>query len=77
MQEGFIFNDIELFAVLVYAFHKEPIEIADFDPLCIKNYFEFLKAVKKQLITQLKIYKAQWAETGGEADIDFFGDYNI
>ena len=41
-----MFNEIELFAFLVCTFHKEPIENADFDPLCLENYFEFLKAVK-------------------------------
>ena len=33
-------------AILVCAFHKEPIELSDFDPLYLKNYFEFIKAVK-------------------------------
>ena len=42
-----MFNEIELCAVLVCAFHKEPIEILNFDPLYLKNYFQFLKGVKK------------------------------
>ena len=38
---------MKLFAVVVCTFHKESLEIADFDPLCLKNYFEFPKAVEK------------------------------
>ena len=30
-----------IFAFLICAFYKEPIEIPDFDPLCIEKYFEF------------------------------------
>ena len=45
-----MFNEIELFAVLISAFHKESIEFADFNPLYLENYFEFFKAVKKQLV---------------------------
>ena len=41
-----MFNEIELFAVLVCVFRKESTEIAEFDPLYLENYFEFLKAVK-------------------------------
>ena len=37
---------LSFFAFLVCAFHKEPIELSDFDLLYLKNYFEFLKAVK-------------------------------
>ena len=35
-----LFNEIELFAVLVYAFHKEPIELSGFNQLYLENYFE-------------------------------------
>ena len=31
------------FAFLVCAFHKEPVEVTDFD---LKNYLEFIQAVK-------------------------------
>ena len=41
-----MFNEIELFAVLVYTFHKEPIEIADFDPSYLEHYFDFSNVVK-------------------------------
>ena len=35
---------LSIFAILVCTFHKEPIELSDFDLLYLKNYFEFLKA---------------------------------
>ena len=45
--EGNIFLiKLSFFAFLVCAFHKEPAELSDFDLLYLKNYFEFLKAVK-------------------------------
>ena len=37
---------LSFFAFLVSAFHKEPIEIADFDTSYVENCFEFLKVVK-------------------------------
>jgi len=37
---------LSFFAFLVCAFHKEPIELYDFDLLYLKKYLEFLKAVK-------------------------------
>ena len=46
----YIFNEIELFAVLVCAFHKEPIDLFDSDPLSLKIYLKFSKVVKKQLV---------------------------
>ena len=48
MQEELVFNKIELFTVLVWAFHKEQIEIADFDPLYVENCFKVLQAVKNK-----------------------------
>ena len=36
------FSEMEIFAFLVYAFHKEPIEVSGFDPLYLENYFEFI-----------------------------------
>ena len=42
-----MFNEIELFAVLVCTFHKEPIETSEFDPLYLKNYFELFRSLKK------------------------------
>ena len=41
-----MFNEIELFTVLVCTFHNEPIEFSDFDPLYLENYFEFLNVTK-------------------------------
>ena len=35
-----------IFAFLICAFHKQPIELSKFDLLYLKNYFEFSKAVK-------------------------------
>ena len=49
---------LSFFAFLVCAFNKEPIELSGFDLLYIKNYFEFLRAVKKQLVCKYKIYKS-------------------
>ena len=37
---------LSFFAFLVCAFHKEPIELSDFDPLHLNIYLEFYKAVK-------------------------------
>ena len=54
---------LSFFAVLVYAFHKELIEFADFDPLHLKNYFEFSKRQKitgsfvKNLKNKVNIWK--------------------
>ena len=39
-----------LFALLVCALHREPIELSDFDPLHLKIYLEFEKSGKKQLV---------------------------
>ena len=42
----YIFNEIICFAILVCAYHKEPIELFNFHPLFLKIYLEFSKAVK-------------------------------
>ena len=42
--------EIELFAVLIYAFRKEPIELSDFDPLYFEIYF--FKSSKKQVVVK-------------------------
>ena len=41
-----MFNEIELFAVLVCSFYKEHIEFTDFDLLYLENYLDFLKVIK-------------------------------
>ena len=41
-----IFKEIELFAVLVYAFHKKPIEFFDCDPV----YVRIFKSARNQRI---------------------------
>ena len=46
LQEEIHFYRKSFFGFLFCAFHKEPIEIADFDPSYLENYFKFLQAVK-------------------------------
>ena len=49
-----MFNEFELFAVLVYAFHKEHTEISDFDFLYLGNNFELPKSFKNNWQQQNK-----------------------
>ena len=41
-----MFNEIELFTVLVCAIHRKTIHFADFDPLYLENDFGYFKVVK-------------------------------
>ena len=41
-----MFNKVVFFAFFTCAFRYEPIEVTDFDPLYLKNYFEYFQAVR-------------------------------
>ena len=59
------------------------LQIERLDPLlqCINFALNVLKKVNRGASTEIYIFlsssMSQWAEMGGQAAIDFFGDYNI